>query len=148
MKMSDIIEDFIKDMLSSGDGNIEIRRNELAEHFRCVPSQINYVISTRFTTENGYIVESRRGGGGFISIKRVGPINDNSIMHLINCIGDEIDFQSAQACIKNLWEYDIISQREANIMITAISDKILVCDRPLRDKIRAVMLKSMLLYLI
>ena len=69
-RMSDIIEDFIKQLINETDGSIEIQRNELANYFKCVPSQINYVIDTRFTTERGYYVESRRGGGGYIKIQR------------------------------------------------------------------------------
>ena len=60
MRISDMIEDFIKDLFDEGDDYIEIQRNELAEHFNCVPSQINYVISTRFRPTQGYYVESKR----------------------------------------------------------------------------------------
>ena len=145
MSISDIIENFIKDMMT--DNTATLKRNELADKFNCVPSQINYVISTRFTSEQGYIVESRRGGGGYITIRKIKAQPDNMLMHVVNSIGNEIDFESARVCIKALYEYDVISKREANIIISAISDRVLTCERPLRDKIRANMIKNMLLYL-
>jgi transcriptional regulator CtsR len=101
-RMSDIIEAFLKQMINDTDGTIEIQRNELANHFNCVPSQINYVIDTRFTTERGYYVESRRGGGGHIRIRRVN-INrpGNYLMHIVSSMGDSISQQSAEVFINN-----------------------------------------------
>ena len=148
MTISDIIEQFIKECMNNESGSVELKRNELAGKFNCVPSQINYVISTRFTTEKGYIVESRRGGGGCIIIKRIGIPSDNLVMHVVNCIGDNLDYFSADALIKNLLGYNIVSQREAEIMATALSDRVLTCRQPERDEIRASMLKNMLLHLI
>lgn len=148
MNISDIIESFINDRLKDEDGRTEIRRNELAEHLGCVPSQINYVISTRFTTERGYTVESRRGGGGYISIKRVVYPADNRIMHVVNSIGNRIDFESAKAIIKSLWEYDVISRREAEIMISVLSDRVLTLPREERGLLRARLLKNMLMQLV
>ncbi len=145
MSISDIIENFIKEMMI--DNTVELKRNELAGRFNCVPSQINYVISTRFTSEQGYIVESRLGGGGHITIRKISAQPDNMLMHVVNSIGSEIDFESARACIKALYEYDVINKREANIIISAVSDRVLTCERPLRDRIRANMIKNMLLYL-
>ena len=148
MNISDIIESFINERLKDEDGRTEIRRNELAEHLGCVPSQINYVISTRFTTERGYTVESRRGGGGYISIKRVVYPADNRIMHVVNSIGNSIDFESAKAIIKSLWEYDVISRREAEIMISVLSDRVLTLPREERGLLRARLLKNMLMQLV
>ena len=145
MNISDIIEAFINDRITGEGGKAEIKRNELAEHLGCVPSQINYVISTRFTAERGYTVESRRGGGGYISIKRVIYPTDNTVMHVVNSIGDSIDFESAKAIIKSLWEYDVISRREAEIMISVLSDRILTLPRDQRGILRARLLKNMLM---
>ena len=89
MRISDIIEDFIKEMLEDDDSAI-IQRNDLAEHFNCVPSQINYVISTRFTPIQGYYVESQRGGGGYIKIHRVNVTHSDYLMHIINNVGNSI----------------------------------------------------------
>ncbi len=147
MNISDIIEAFINERLKDEDGRAEIRRNELAEHLGCVPSQINYVISTRFTAERGYTVESRRGGGGYISIKRVIYPTDNRIMHIVNSIGNSIDFESSKAIIKSLWEYDVISRREAEIMISVLGDRTLTLPRDQRGILRARLLKNMLMQL-
>ena len=147
MNISDIIESFINERLKDADGRAEIRRNELAEHLGCVPSQINYVISTRFTEERGYTVESRRGGGGYISIKRVIYPTDNRIMHVVNSIGNSIDFESAKAIIKSLWEYDVITRREAEIMISVLGDRVLTLPRDQRAILRARLLKNMLMQL-
>ena len=101
-RMSDIIEEFIKQLINETDGVIEIQRNELANYFKCVPSQINYVIDTRFTTERGYYVESRRGGGGYIKIKRVNVDRPgNYLMHIVSSMGDSISQQSAEVFINN-----------------------------------------------
>ncbi|HOK42598.1 MAG TPA: CtsR family transcriptional regulator [Thermoclostridium caenicola] len=145
-RLSDLIEEFIKSMINDMDGAIEIQRNELASRFNCVPSQINYVISTRFTNEKGYYVESRRGGGGYISIRR---LNTNSaadyIMHIITSIGDKISQHTCEVFINNFVDYNIISNREAMLMRAATSDKALMevpMDR--RDDVRAMILKNML----
>lgn len=148
MNISDIIEAFINDRIAGEGGKAEIKRNELAEHLGCVPSQINYVISTRFTAERGYTVESRRGGGGYISIKRVIYPTDNTVMHVVNSIGDSIDFESAKAIIKSLWEYDVITRREAEIMISVLSDRILTLPRDQRGILRARLVKNMLMQLV
>lgn len=145
MNISDIIEAFINDRIAGEGGKAEIKRNELAEHLGCVPSQINYVISTRFTAERGYTVESRRGGGGYISIKRVIFPADNTVMHVVNSIGDRIDFESAKAIIKSLWEYDVITRREAEIMVSVLNDRILTLPREQRELLRARLLKNMLM---
>ena len=147
-RLSDIIESFIKQTLSDAEGVAEIQRNELAIRFNCVPSQINYVISTRFTNDRGYFVESRRGGGGFIRISRVnvtaGDIS-GYLMHIVSAIGGRIGQQDADAFIRNFVDYEIIEPREAGLMRAAVSDKILLrIPLPERDAIRADILKNML----
>jgi transcriptional regulator of stress and heat shock response len=145
-RMSDIIEAFLKQMIIDTDGSIEIQRNELANHFKCVPSQINYVIDTRFTTERGYYVESRRGGGGNIRIRRVDISRPgNYLMHIISSMGDSISQQSAEVFINNFIDYDVISVREGLILKAATSDKVLgVIQMPDRDIVRAVMFKNIM----
>ncbi len=120
-KLSDIIEAFIKDLIDDTDGYIEIQRNELASQFNCVPSQINYVIDTRFTTDKGYYVESRRGGGGHIRIRRVRikHKDKNYLMHAVASMGDSISQQTAYAFINNFVDYDIISEKEALMLKAA-----------------------------
>lgn len=149
-RLSDVIEAFIKDMIKETGGEAEIQRNALATHFHCVPSQINYVIGTRFKTEHGYFVESRRGGGGHIKIKRI-AINKpyNRFMHLILSIGESISEHTAVAHINNLADYKLITHRDGIIMKAAIGSKALKdSDMANRDSIRAEILKNMLLRLI
>ncbi len=146
-RLSDLIEIFIKQLIDDTDGSVEIQRNELASHFNCVPSQINYVIGTRFTNEKGYYVESFRGGGGHIQIKKfnAGPAM-NYLMHVINCIGDSISQQSAEAFISNFIDYRAVTEREGLIMKAAVSDKVLgAIPVVMRDAVRAAMIKNILM---
>lgn len=149
-RLSDIIESFIKEMIEDMDGAVEIQRNELANRFNCVPSQINYVISTRFSTDKGYYVESRRGGGGYISIKRLsaGSVGEY-LMHIITSIGDKLSQHTCEIFIQNFVDYEIISEQEAGLLKAATSDKALVAVSPeLRDEIRMTILKNMLMSLV
>lgn len=145
--ISEAIEEFIKSILKDADGLIEIQRNELANKFNCVPSQINYVIDTRFTAEQGYYVESRRGGGGHIRIKAVTMDSSSFIMHLINSIGEALSQQVAEVFIVNLLDYDIISARESAIFKAAVSDKAISGALVQKDRVRAAILKNMLISL-
>ena len=145
MNISNIIASMISDMLEE-DGCTEIQRNELAQKIGCVPSQINYVISSRFTPEHGYIVESRRGGGGYIRITRA-DFDINSLkMHLVNSIGQSLEESVCRAHIKNLYEREIIDEKTAKIMLSAL------CGNAYRDipkeygdTVRASIFKQMIL---
>ena len=147
MKLSNIIEEFIKEMLNE-NREIELQRNELANRFNCVPSQINYVISTRFSPERGYSVESRRGGGGYIKITRTAPENENFVLHIINSIGDGITSSSSSAILETLYNYGLITHKEAKIIMAALSDSSIIIPRPQRDIVRAKMLKNILVNLV
>ncbi len=144
MKLTSLIEDFIKEMMAEEDGTIELKRNELASRFGCVPSQINYVISTRFSPERGYIVESRRGGGGYIKIQRVMPKPGNQMMHVVNAIGDYVSYSDAAAIVRNCYDYDLITEKEARIILAAITEKSMPIEQPQQDALRARMLKNIL----
>ena len=109
MRLSDLIEDFIKDMLEDDDEAI-IQRNDLAGKFNCVPSQINYVIATRFTPMQGYYVESQRGGGGYIKIEKVNVTKSSYLMHIINSIGNKITAKEVEIFVKNFLENNIINE--------------------------------------
>lgn len=146
MKLSNIIEEFIKDMLNEAD-MIELQRNELANRFNCVPSQINYVISTRFSPERGYSVESRRGGGGYIKITKARPDDGNYIMRAMKLVGDYLSQQDMMGIVQNLYDCELIDKREAKIIISALSDNSLVIKQPERDILRAKMLKNILVNL-
>ena len=147
MRISDMIEDFIKDLFEEGDDYIEIQRNELAEHFNCVPSQINYVISTRFRPSQGYYVESRRGGGGHIKIKKVDITKSSYLMHIIRNI-DRITANECDIFISNFMSYGITNEKEAKLLKVATSDNVLTIDPTIRDELRANIFKNMLLNLI
>lgn len=114
--LSDIIEKMLVQMLEEEGGSLELKRNELAERIGCVPSQINYVITSRFTPERGYIIESRRGGGGYVRITKKLMHKDEYLMHLFYSIGDTLDEKSAGVFIIDLAQRGIITSREANIM--------------------------------
>ncbi|MCF6465844.1 CtsR family transcriptional regulator [Clostridium sp. Cult2] len=149
-RISNIIERFIKEMLEEAEnGIIEIGRNELAEQFGCAPSQINYVLTTRFTPYKGYYIESRRGGGGYIKIMKVGIEEDQDMGDLIiNVIGETITKNKAYHLIEGLREEKIISKREEMLMKAAIEDTALGRVTVGRNNLRADILKNMLLILI
>lgn len=140
-----MIANIILEMLEN-EGQTEIQRNELAERIGCVPSQINYVISSRFTPEHGYIVESRRGGGGYIRITRANYGNNAMMMHVINNIGDELDEKTCRAHLYNLTYQNMIEAHDAKLIMTAVSDNSLKQIAPeLRDKVRATIFKQLLI---
>jgi transcriptional regulator CtsR len=148
--ISDLIERYLKQMLQeSSAGAVEIQRNDLADKFSCVPSQINYVISTRFTLEKGYLVESKRGGGGYIRIHRVELPSSKAIhMHIHHTIGEQMEQSAAEGLVYQLEEAGIISKREASLLKAAVSRDVITLKLPLRDEIRARLLKAMLISLL
>ena len=146
MRVSDIIEEFIKEMFEQEENDfIEIQRNELAEYFKCVPSQINDVISTRFKPSQGYYVESRRGGGESIRIRKISTTNEEYIMHIINNIGNTLSSSEVDILISDLLSYSIINDKEAKLLKVATNDKVLKLPSNLKDEVRARIFKNMLL---
>lgn len=145
MRISDVIEEFIKDLFDEDNEQIEIQRNELAEHFNCVPSQINYVISTRFKPSQGYYVESKRGGGGYILIKKVTNTKEDYILHIISNIGNELTANEVDILISDFLTYNIITAKEAKLLKVATSDNVLNVNKEIKDKLRARIFKNMLL---
>lgn len=142
--MSDIIEAYLKKVLQQQE-QVEIRRSEIANLFNCVPSQINYVINTRFTIQQGYLVESKRGGGGYIRIIKVQLLDESEILdRMIEIIGRIISERDAQAVIQNLYEDEIISKREAKLMLVAIDKSLYTGDPTTDSHLRANLLKTML----
>lgn len=144
IRLSDVIENFIKEMMAEADRNeLEIQRNELANQFSCAPSQINYVLTTRFTTEKGYYIESKRGGGGCIRIRKIEYIENKPLANVITeKIGDSITYNGGLQIIEALQDANIISNREVNILKSAINDRTLSIVNDLRNKIRAEILKA------
>lgn len=144
--ISDVIEQYLKQVLNmSGKDIVEIKRSEIADKFQCVPSQINYVINTRFTLERGYIVESKRGGGGYIRIMKVKTQSASQLIdHLLSLVQDRISQTNGEHIIQRLLDEKVISEREANMMLSIIDRSVLSIDLPHRDELRARLLKAML----
>ncbi|WP_347489896.1 CtsR family transcriptional regulator [Desulfoscipio sp. XC116] len=146
--LSNIIEQYLNRLFQqSSEKTVEIQRNELAEKFDCAPSQINYVLATRFTIEKGYVVESRRGGGGFVRIVKV-PLNAGEldlVNEVIGLVGDRISERGAGAILSRLLEEQIVTLREAAIIKACLARNVLRIGLPARDQLRANILKSILM---
>ena len=145
--ISDIIAGFIQQELDQAGGALELQRSDLAQRFNCVPSQINYVMSTRFSPEHGYIVESRRGGGGYIRITRVQVDRQTLLMHVINSIGSRLDAASARAMVQNLVQSEAISRELGQALLSATGSRALQSASPeSRDVLRADIYKQVLIH--
>ncbi|PLT35366.1 CtsR family transcriptional regulator [Bacillus sp. V5-8f] len=144
--ISDIIENYLKQILEMSERDIlEIKRSEVADKFQCVPSQINYVINTRFTIERGYLVESKRGGGGYIRIMKVKSHDyAHLIDQLLSLVGSRVSQASAESLINRLIDENIINRREAKIMLSVMDRSVIYIELPDRDELRARILKAML----
>lgn len=146
MSISDIIEQYLKRILHSNEKKmIEIKRSEIADQFQCVPSQINYVINTRFTIEKGYIIESKRGGGGYIRIIRIEHQDEFELIDdIISMINPKVSEQGAIDVLGRLKEKKVITMREEKLILSAIRRETLAVALPARDELRARILTSIL----
>ncbi|MCK8624365.1 CtsR family transcriptional regulator [Apilactobacillus xinyiensis] len=146
--VSDIIEKYLKKILAE-DSEVEISRSEIANLFNVVPSQINYVIKTRFGIPNGYIVESKRGGGGYIRIEKVKLLDNLDIINLIvESIGDTLSYKEGKSIALTLLENDIINNKEVNIILSAINCKTLnTGNKTIENNLRARIMISILNHL-
>ena len=145
LKVSEAIAQEILAILEEQNGTAEIKRNDFALKLGCVPSQINYVLSSRFTPEQGYVIESRRGGGGYIKITRVCNDKKSQIMHIIDSLGEHIDYYSARSILINLCYQQLIENKSASIVLAAISDNALKdVKASVRDTVRANIFKNAL----
>ena len=144
--LSDSIEAFLISLLNGEESPvILVQRNELANYFRCAPSQINYVLATRFSVDHGYIIESRRGGGGYVRIVRMTQgANDNMLETLLKRVGTSIDEESANAIIACLHERKLITRREALLMRSAVAKNALQLPVSAKDVLRASVLRNLL----
>ena len=142
--MSDLIESYLKHVLLSNE-TVEIRRSEIADQFNCVPSQINYVINTRFTIQQGYVVESKRGGGGYIRIMKVNLVDE---MDVLNTLGDlippQLSVREANHLLQNLYENELISKREAQMMALMMEKDTFPVSVKNGDEIRSNMMKKLI----
>lgn len=146
MKISEAIAREILSILEEQNGIAEIKRNDFANKLGCVPSQINYVLTSRFTPEQGFVVESRRGGGGYIKITRICSDKKSQIMYIIDSLGDSIDYYNARSILINLCYQELIEKKAASIVLAAISDNALKnVDPYLKDAVRADIFKNALL---
>ena len=146
--LADTIAKIIEEMLDNAGGALELQRNEMATRLGCVPSQISYVITSRFTPEKGYIIESRRGGGGCIKIVRKQMQNDEYLMHFFYAIGDTISEREALAYLSNLLGNELISRRSYDIIAAAVSNSALSdLTSEARDIVRARIFKHTILAL-
>ncbi len=144
-QLSDSIEQFIKELMCE-EAQIEVRRNELAQHFGCAPSQINYVLATRFSVDHGYIIESRRGGGGYVRIVRIQQRDDADLLEsLLERVGNSVDEETANAIISHLTDLKLVTENEAALMRSAVSRNALALPISAKDVLRAAVLKNMLM---
>lgn len=146
MLISDTIAAFIDEMLSDCGGTLEIKRNDLAKRLGCVPSQINYVVASRFTPERGYIIESRRGGGGYIRIMRKVLDENELLLQIFESIGDSLSEQTLGSLLETLYAADLITAREKRYASACMSAAAYAAlPRELHDPVRAGNFRSMLL---
>ena len=152
MRLSDSIESFIKQMMGTAEEDgIELRRNELAEYFHCAPSQINYVLSTRFTPDHGYMIESRRGGGGCIRIIRVETSPTDHLDYLIReRVGTSLTEPEARLLLRQLTVSNTITAADASMIAAALSPQSLAVPIPeeMKSALRAKIMRNMLLTVI
>ncbi len=146
--LTDMIAQMLEEMLNEGGGTLEFRRNEIAAQLGCVPSQINYVLASRFTPERGYIIRSQRGGGGYIRIVRKELGRNEYLMHFFCAIGDAIEEREALAYLDNLRGTGLITEREERLCAAALSAAALSELSPsLRPYVRASVFRQMILSL-
>ena len=144
-RISDGIAEFLNNMIEEKTSKeIIIQRNDLADKFNCAPSQINYVLTTRFSHEKGYIIESRRGGGGYIVIKKISNDNNEKIVMMLNeAIGKSITYQGALSLINYLLELNLVTERECDLIKMSVNDRILTSVED-KNKVRADILRGMI----
>lgn len=144
-QLSDSIERFIKELMSE-DAHVELRRNELAQHFGCAPSQINYVLATRFSVDHGYLIESRRGGGGYVRIVRMHPREEGNLLDaLLKRVGNSIDEDTTNAIIQHLRDNRLVTANEAALMRAATARNALSLPVSGKDVLRAAVFKNLLI---
>ncbi|HIY78040.1 MAG TPA: CtsR family transcriptional regulator [Candidatus Borkfalkia excrementavium] len=144
MNICDEIEKFLLDALGN-EKSVLISRNSLSRHFDCAPSQINYVLTTRFGAERGFVTSSKRGGGGYIEIARVDVADGDCLCSVLKKeIGEELSFGKARGIFETLCERGEVSEREKRILLSALTDQALDCPLMLRDRLRARIVRAAL----
>lgn len=149
MILSQHIARLLEEMLEEAGGEVSIVRNEFAQKMGCVPSQINYVITSRFTPERGYVVESRRGGGGFIRIRKVPMQESEYLARFYRALEEPVSFEIAGAYLSRLVSDEILTPREGALLLASVNDRALrFVAREGRDTMRSAVLQSAILTLI
>lgn len=146
--ISESIEQFI--LATMGDNDfVEISRNSLADYFSCAPSQINYVLDTRFTVDRGFVKESKRGGGGFIKISRIKTSDTTAYLNglVLESIGDELTHKRMLQILDKLIADGLVSNKESILIEAALSEESLLMPFTIKDKVRAKAFKNVLLKL-
>ena len=144
-QLSDSIEQFIKELMHE-EAHVEVRRNELAQHFGCAPSQINYVLATRFSVDHGYIIESRRGGGGYVRIVRMHARQEGNLLDaLLKRVGNSVDEETVNAIVQHLYDCKLVTANEAALMRAATARPALSLPVSGKDVLRAAVFKNMLI---
>lgn len=141
--ISDVIEEFILSAFQQDD-NLKLSRNELANYFNCAPSQINYVLATRFTFDRGFEIVSQRGGGGYISVVRITLNEDELIKNTMQRLNGPIDYLTAKQLLENLKNNKLITKQEVDVALSAVSPKVLALPFDFEDKLRSQILKGVL----
>ncbi len=144
--ISDIIEQFILSTLGE-DNTIEISRNSLADYFDCAPSQINYVLETRFSLDKGFSKESKRGGGGFIKISKIDTTPDSLALMILENVGEELTSKRMNQILQRLEREKVVSKKESLLIRSALGDEALNVPLMLKDKLRANAFKCVLIQL-
>ena len=143
--IADMIESYIlRQLATRQDGQVELRRTEIADEISCAPSQISYVLSTRFTQDKGFVVESRRGLGGFIRIVQV-PLRDLVYQDMLSKINEETDMETVQSMVRYRAQHGMVETREAALLMQVVTG--LFHSETLAAKERVQMLKTMILTL-
>ncbi|MFA5561318.1 MAG: CtsR family transcriptional regulator [Eubacteriales bacterium] len=149
MSIADYIAKLIHTMLEQNQGVLELKRNDMAEELGCAPSQISYVITSRFTPQQGYIVESQRGGGGYIRIVRKQMHVNECLMHFFQAVGDSLSEAEAYAFLRSLADRRVVEPSVAGVLSAPLSNTALadIPDKALRDMVRASLMRQMMLAL-
>ena len=143
--IADMIESYIlRQLATRQDGQVELRRTDIADEISCAPSQISYVLSTRFTQDKGFVVESRRGLGGFIRIVQV-PLRDLVYQDMLSKLNEDTDIETVQSMVRYLAQHGMVETREAALLMQMVTG--LFHSETLAAKERVQMLKTMMLTL-
>lgn len=149
--IADEIESYIISAIELNDNNwVEIKRSHLSYRFACVPSQINYVLKTRFSPERGFLVQSKRGGGGYLRIEKLTNDDESAFLRQLieECGNRSVSLRVATGLVERLVEEDFLTGREGLLVKNMVHHNVLAGAVEVQDEVRALLLKSVLLTLL